>query len=77
MDAATRIVLMRLGFTAAIPRDICHGLSTGCVCKACRDQLALIAEHRAAGRNPFLQSGAVRSKPAPVVPVQPWETRAA
>lgn len=77
MDAATRRWLIGHGLTAAIPREHCHGFSAGCKCSLCMRRAALIREHRLAGRDPFTASGAVRSKPAPPLKSQPWETRRA
>jgi hypothetical protein len=38
VDHETRRFLMRLGFTAAIPRERCHGYANTCQCKDCLER---------------------------------------
>lgn len=70
---SVRRMALRAGLGDLNRPPACKGYANGCRCPRCTATLALIAEHRAAGRNPFTPEGKLAARPAKR---QPWERAA-
>lgn len=54
-------------------RSRCHGYAHGCSCTACEGRAQIVADHIAAGREPYTAAGKLRKPPAKKAQdTQPW-----